>query len=212
MSPESKTVRTLNTLIRVGRALRDPHPDSGTPDEPAGMAGSVGRAARRVAGKVSHSPRVQEVAQQLQELRSEAGVRADQRLQALIEEARARRGQIPPDEVTGLLQRRRQEREEKLAQARARQQLLAQAQNDAQRRVLILVAASTSWAGGEASSLRYTQVLDQLAPGESPAAELALHRALWTLAERRILAISPHGVVTAVQTLPPASPASLPGS
>lgn len=207
MPPESKTARTVKTLIRVGKALRD---------EPAPEAedrrGGLGEAARRAAQRVALDPRVRGAAAQLQELRAGASARADQRLETLIGEARARRGQTPPDEVAALLDRRRQERDAKLERGRARQALLAHGQNDEQRRILALVAAATPWAGGAAASVRYTALLDELAPGGSPAAEMAIHRALWTLAEQRVLAVSPHGVITAVQTLPPAPPAALPGT
>lgn len=209
MSPENKTARTVKTLIRVGRALRDSPPET---DGSAAPGGGLGSVARRAAERVTRDPRLQGAAAQFQELRAGASARADQRLETLIGEARARRGQTPPDEVAALLDRRRQERDARLERGRARQALLAHGQNDEQRRVLTLVAAATPWAGGEAAPVRYTALLDGLAPGGSAAAEMAIHRALWTLAEARVLAVSPHGLITAVQTLPPALPAALPGT
>ncbi|WP_295816306.1 hypothetical protein [uncultured Deinococcus sp.] len=207
MAPENKTIRTLGTLIRVGRALRDPEPT--TPDPAARVAG-LGDAARRLGSRALDSARVQELGTQVQELRASAAARADQRLEALISDARARRGQTPPDEVAALLARRRHEREEQQQRVRARAELLAHAGTPDERRVLTRVAAATPWAGGEATTLRYTQLLDDLAPQGGAVAEMAVHRALWGLAERRVLAVSPHGVVTAVPTLT-AQPDALPG-
>ncbi|THF85060.1 hypothetical protein E7T09_18655 [Deinococcus sp. KSM4-11] len=195
MPTENKTARTINTLIRVGRALRDPEPEA------APGAAGLGDAARRLGTRALGSARVQGLGAQVQELRAQAAARADQRLETLIAEARARRGETPPDEVALLLARRRQERDEQLERVRARTALLAQGETPEQRAVLTRVAAVTPWAGGETGALRYTQLLDDLAPKGGAVAEMAVHRALWTLAERRVLAVSPHGVVTAIPTL-----------
>ncbi|GHF52355.1 hypothetical protein HNQ07_003157 [Deinococcus metalli] len=197
-----KTARTLSTLIRVGRALREPDPEPGS---------GVGEAARRLRTRALGSARVQDTLAHVQELRAQAAARADERLETLIGDARARRGQTPPDDVTRLLAQRRQERDEQLQRAQARAQLLARGDTSEQRAILTRVAASTPWAGGQHEALRYTQLLDELAPGGSAAAEMAVHRALWTLAERRVLAVSPHGAITAVPTVN-AGPDALPGT
>lgn len=207
MPNENKTARTIGTLIRIGRALRDPEPGA----NPASDAAGLGEAARRAGTRALGSARVQGLSAQVQELRAQAAARADERLEAVIADARARRGQTPPDEVARLLARRRQERDEQLGRIRARTHLLAQGDTPEQRAILTRVAAVTPWAGGEASPLRYTQLLDDLAPKGGAAAEMAVHRALWTLAERRVLAVSPHGVITAIPTLN-TGPDVLPGT
>ncbi|GBF08026.1 hypothetical protein DAERI_210022 [Deinococcus aerius] len=184
----------LRTLIHL--ATR-PDPSEPEDDRPRG----VRAAARRAAETVLQAPQVQDRAASLkeraQELRAAARSRADQHLEGLIESAAARRGESTPSEVAALLARRRREREEQAARLRARQALLALAEGPEQRRVLTLVAQSTPWAGGTEPEVRYTALLDRLAPSGSAEAEMGIHRALWTLAERRVLAVSPHGVVTA---------------
>jgi len=163
--------------------------------------GSVGDAARRAAEALRHDPRVQDTAARLktraQELGGAARSQADGRLERLIEQAHTRSGNAVPDDVAAVLARRRREREARAAQARARAALLAQGETAEQRRVLTLLAEVTVWAGGGPGELRYTQVLDRLASPGNAESEMAVHRALWTLAERRILAVSPHGQVTA---------------
>lgn len=202
MTPENKTARTLRTLVRVGRALREEAAPSAGPTP--GLREEARRAAGQAAERLAHSGRVQRLTQGWQDLRAAAAERADQRLEEVL--ARS----AHDDEVARLLAQRRQEREDQAAKARARRALLAHARTDEQRRVLALVAAVTPWAGGEAAPLRYTEVLDRLAPGGGAAQEMAVHRALWTLAEARVLAVSPHGSVTAVPTLD-VGPEALPG-
>ncbi|MEF2277441.1 hypothetical protein V3W47_03960 [Deinococcus sp. YIM 134068] len=173
------------------------------PQNPKGdrSSGGLRGVARRLAEGVRQSPRVQEAAAEVRdrarELRETTRARADSRLERLIEDGRARRGEDLPDEVSALLMERRREREARAARLRARAALLALAGGPEQRRVLTLVADATPWAGGEAAEVRYTTLLDRLAPSGGAEAEMGVHRALWTLAERRVLAVSPHGVVTA---------------
>ncbi|UQN09916.1 hypothetical protein [Deinococcus sp. QL22] len=190
----------LRTLIRltglVESATRTPE------DAPATATGGVRGAARRVADVVRQDGRVQGAAEgvrgRVREARASVKERADARLEQLIFE---RRGNVVPDEVADLLARRRQEREAEAARLLARQVLLDTAENPVQRQILTLVAQTTAWAGGKTPEpLRYTQLLDRLAPTGKAEAEMPVHRALWTLAERRVLAVSPHGEVTA--TLP----------
>ena len=190
----------FKTLLRVTRALREP---DATPDS----AGGLRDTARRAAQSALNDPRVQGAAglvrDRAEAVRSRVGEDADRHLQRLISESRARRGEETPDEVAALLETRRRERDARLRRVQARQQLLERAETPEQRRILTLVAGATVWAGGasEAGPLRYTALLDRLAPSGSAEAEMAVHRALWTLAERRVLSVSPHGVVSAVQLL-----------
>ncbi|MBB6016203.1 hypothetical protein ACFP9V_14080 [Deinococcus radiopugnans] len=191
---------TLNTLIRVTKALREP-------EARPGESGGFRETARRAAQSALNDPRVQSAAglvrDRAEAVRIRVGDTADRNLERLIGEARARRGEATPDEVAAVLETRRRERDARIRRALARQELLNRAETPEQRQILTLVAGVTAWAGGspEAGPLRYTALLDRLAPGGSAEAEMAVHRALWTLAERRVLAVSPHGVVTAVQLL-----------
>ncbi|KEF34164.1 MULTISPECIES: hypothetical protein [Deinococcus] len=166
-------------------------------------AAGVGEAARRAAESLRHDPRVQDAASRLKaragDLGGQARARADEHLERLIERRHTRPGEAVPDDVAAVLAQRRREREARVAMARARAALIAQGETPEQRRVLTLLADSTGWAGGQAGTLRYTVLLDRLAPSGDPAAEMAIHRALWTLAERRVLAVSPHGEVTACE-------------
>ncbi|EYB66573.1 hypothetical protein DEIPH_ctg095orf0003 [Deinococcus phoenicis] len=196
----------LRNLIR---RPSDPAPPADTPDQ---EARGFRAAARRAAETVWRDPRVQDARAGLrdraQEWRSEVRQRADTHLEQIIERRYGGQGTAPPEAVSALLSQRRREREARVGQLRARQALLSLAQGTEQRRVLTQVAQATPWAGGEAREVRYTALLDQLAPSGRADAEMAVHRALWTLAERRVLAVSPHGVVTAC----PLPPASLAGS
>ncbi|MBZ9714178.1 hypothetical protein [Deinococcus multiflagellatus] len=193
----SQSRRTLNTLIRLGRALRE---DAQSPEATQSPLRAAGQAA---AARVT--PTLQDAAGRLragaQGLRDQVQARADDRLERLITERHP--GGPSDPEARAVLARRREAREARAAQAQARAGLLAQAQTPEQRQVLGLVAAVTPWAGGEPGEVRYTTLLDRLAPGGDPAREMAIHRALWTLAERQVLAVSPHGVVTAPQPRPP---------
>ncbi|GGL09302.1 hypothetical protein [Deinococcus radiotolerans] len=195
-----RRTRTLNTLIRLGRALADPAPD------PVADATQV---ARRTVSALREP--VEEAGAGLRararDLRDRASQRADDRLERLITE---RRGGAPSDpEVLALLTRRREAREARLSQEEARRTLLARAQTPTQRQVLRAVLDVTPWAGGSAGTLRYTQMLDRLAPGGDAATEMSVHRAIWTLAEAGVLAVSPHGEVSAV---PPRAPLALPST
>ncbi|ABF43912.1 hypothetical protein Dgeo_2478 (plasmid) [Deinococcus geothermalis DSM 11300] len=183
----------LRTLIRLAvSGDRTAGPDN---------SGAVRAAARRAAEAVRQDPRVQEAAAGLrgrvQELSSAARLRADRHLERLIEAAHTRQGEPVPAEVAALLARRREARETQARQLRARAALIALGDGPEQRRVLTLVAQATPWAGGEAAELRYTQILDRLASSGEAGAEMRVHRALWTLAERHVLAVSPHGRVSA---------------
>jgi hypothetical protein len=164
-------------------------------------AAHLGDAARQAADTLRRDPRVQDTASRLksraQDLGGAARSQADLHLERLIERAHTHSGDPVPDDVAALLESRRREREARVAGARARAALLALAENTEQRRLLTLVAQATPWAGGQTQALRYTGLLDRLAPSGDAGAEMAVHRALWTLAERRVLSVSPHGVVTA---------------
>ncbi|MVN87892.1 hypothetical protein GO986_14110 [Deinococcus sp. HMF7620] len=192
----SQPRRTLHTLIRLGRALREPDPKDDAPASPLSAA--------RQAASALVTPAVQGAAGRLKTgargLRDQAQARADSRLEQLLGERRA--GQPGDPETLAALAARRAAREARAAQLRARETLLGQAQTPEQRQVLRAVVAVTPWAGGEAGTLRYTELLDRLAPGGGAGREMAVHRALWTLAEQHILAVSPHGEVTAVRPGP----------
>lgn len=199
----------LRTLIRVTRAVadatRDPRPAPGRPPEGAaagGLGGTARRAAGTVADTVRRDPRVQDAADtvrgRVRDLRTAAQDRADAHLERLLAESHARRGTAPSAEVAESLARRREERDARARAAQARAALLAQAHTPEQRRVLTRVADHTPDLGGTLpDALRYTALLDALVPGGGAAEEMAVHRALWTLAERRVLAVSRHGEVTA---------------
>ncbi|WP_102127997.1 hypothetical protein [Deinococcus planocerae] len=186
--------------MRLRDLIRPQGQSDPTNDEDSQARERFRDAARRLAEGVRQNPRVQEAAAELrgraEELRETARARADGHLERLIE-SRAGRGEALPDEVAALLERRRREHEAQAARRWARQELLALAETPEQRRVLGLVAGATLWAGGTEAELRYTTLLDRLAPSGEAQAEMDIHRALWTLAERRVLAVSPHGVVTA---------------
>lgn len=177
------------------------------PPETDGAPGHLQDAVRRAAGTVWRDPRVQDVAaglrERAREWRGEARSRADAHLETLLERRYGQSGETPPEAVTALLDQRRREREARAAALRVRQALLAQADTPEQRRVLTRVAQVTPWAGGEAGEVRYTALLDALAPSSRAEDEMAVHRAIWTLAERRVLAVSPHGTVTACPPPPP---------
>ncbi|CAM3625487.1 hypothetical protein [Deinococcus frigens] len=194
----------FKTLLRVTRALREPGPKA---EHSKSEEGGLRDAARRAAASALNDPRVQGAAGLLRDraeaVRSRVGEGADRNLERLIGDARARRGEDTSGEVAALLEQRRRERDARIRRVQARQELLDRAETPEQRRVLTLVAGATVWAGGaaELGPLRYTTLLDRLAPSGSAEAEMAVHRALWTLAERRVLSVSPHGTLTAVQLL-----------
>lgn len=183
---------------------RKPAPDDTPAEEPGGLRG----AARRLSERARQDPRVQQAAENMrgrrEELRASSRERADTRLETLIESRRERRGEATPPEVAGLLDARRREREAHARQLRERAAFLEQAMTPEESRVLLRVVAGTPRLGGEDPEPRYTELLDTLAPGGDPAREMAVHRAVWSLAERRVLAVSPHGTVRAgPQTLDP---------
>ena len=124
--------------------------------------------------------------------------RAEQRLEDLIEQRRRDRGEDLPPEVGAALSVRRQEREKRAEELRWRGEVLAQARTAEERRVLQRVLGGLAEADRATADAapRYTALLDSLAPGGEPAREMAVHRAIWSLAERRVLAVSPHGEVT----------------
>ena len=161
----------------------------------------LGGLARRLAARALGDPRVQEATAGLKHragtVRLGLRDRADERLEALLE-ARAASGSALSTEAEEALRERRQRRQERQAQQLARERLLAVATTTEERRVLMRVLDATPWAGGEGTPIRYTALLDALAPGGEPQQEMAVHRAIWALAEREILSVSPHGHVTAV--------------
>lgn len=135
------------------------------------------------------------VSSQARQWRDKARSRAEERQDEELLRKQTRGETLTPAEEVQLAQRRA-ERERLQRQQEARTQLLAQAQTPAQRQVLELVSQHTPWLGGSAQPLRYTQLLDQLAPTGSAAQEMSYHRALWSLAETRLLAVSPHGEIS----------------
>ncbi|WP_291426708.1 hypothetical protein [Deinococcus sp.] len=164
--------------------------------EPTGSG--LGSLARRLAARALSDPRVQEVASGLkvsaETLRSGAQARADERLEMLIEARQARPGgPVNPELNTALAQRRR-EREERSARLLAREKVLAVATTTEERRVLLRALDAAAWAGGERRAPRYTELLDTLAQGKA-ASEMAVHRAIWSLAERHVISVSPNGII-----------------
>ncbi|WP_380052099.1 hypothetical protein [Deinococcus petrolearius] len=180
---------------------RKPAPEPDESQNQAQDTGGLRGAARRLTERARQDPRVQQAAEGLrgrrEELRASGRERADTRLEALIEARRERRGETTPPEVADLLDARRREREARARQLRERAAFLAQATTPEEGRVLRRVASGTPRLGGEDPEPRYTELLDTLAPGGDPAREMAVHRAVWALAERRVLAVSPHGAVRA---------------
>ncbi|WP_135230152.1 hypothetical protein [Deinococcus fonticola] len=175
---------------------RDEHPDTERRGDGApSLASGLGGLARRLAKQALDDPRIRETGSQLkhraEELQAQARDRADRRLEDII----ARRG--GSDETNELLAQRRQERDLKAGKLRARSQLLALADTPHEKRVLLRVIEGTPWAGGEGRVPRYTELLDTLAPSGEAGAEMAVHRALWSLAERHVLSVSPFGEITA---------------
>lgn len=161
----------------------------------AGWSGRVRGLAERV------SPHLQDVTSgwrdRAQQVRGGWHDRAEQRLEDLIEQRRRERGEQLPPEVGAALDVRRQEREKRARELRWRAEVLAEAQTAEERRVLQRVLGAPAEAGPAATNVapRYTALLDTLAPGGEPEREMAVHRAIWSLAERRVLAVSPHGEV-----------------
>lgn len=184
--------------------------------KPTRLTERLSQRARELSSQVAHQvagqvvgPGAQGLRTRAEELRAEAARRADERLEALIAERRAERGQSVPPEVDAALAQRRAEREARSARLAAREALLARAQTPHERTLLARLAAVTPWANAEGEgegSARYTALLDGLAPGGDAAAEMAIHRALWGLAERRVLRVSEYGEVRL--TLPEAGAVS----
>lgn len=174
---------------------------SDLPPEDSGLGGL----ARRLASRALRDPRVQEAADGLrrsaENLRSGVLDKADERLESLIQSkhgpAYAPSTADLPSDVSAALAQRRREREERSSKLKAREAILAVATTTEERRVLLRVLEGTPWAGGERDSPRYTALLDALAPNGDAEQEMAVHRAIWSLAEREVLSVSPHGVVQA---------------
>lgn len=165
----------------------------------------IQKAAQEKVAAVVQDPRVHEVREnakmRAQEMRDGVLEKADQRLEYLIE---SKHGNVLSPEAQTALAGRRRARDEQASQRGARQFVLSQAQNAAERRVLQRVLEVTTWAGGtQDEEIRYTQLLDLLAPSGEAAQEMSIHRAVWSLAERYVLSVSAHGVVTAC---PPSQP------
>lgn len=181
--PESKT-RTARNAERLGPLLKAAQ----------GVVGDlVAEAVSEAAQRAKDDPRWQEASQTIKQrakdLKTEWRDRADERLDQLRQRATS--------ENEELWQKRQQERQQRREQAQARAQLLAQAQTNEERRVLSKVAERTHWTGGTGKSARYTELLDLLAPSGDAAQEMAIHRAIWGLAERRTLRVSEFGEVRA---------------
>lgn len=166
------------------------------------LTSALGGLARRLATQAMNDPRVKDTREQLKhradELQAGWRERADERLEGMLV------GKGSSAEAEAVLAKRREERDLKAGLLRARSGLLAEATSPQERRVLVRVIEGTVWAGGKGTPPRYTQLLDELAPDGSAEAEMAVHRALWSLAERHVLAVSPHGVVTARPLIPEA--------
>lgn len=88
----------------------------------------------------------------------------------------------------------------KKQQRLAKQALMMQAQTPHERRVLRLLAEHTDWLGGAGKSVRYTILLDTLG-GRVVADEMAIHRAVWGLAERRVLRVSEFGEISLMKDI-----------
>ena len=187
-------------MFKPSGKRRDHEP--GTPGTPGdvGLPGRVRALASQLAGRALTDPRVQDVTGSLrgrgEELRGQVRHRAEQRLEELIEQRRQARGQNLSPEVGAALAARRHEREQRAAQQQLRAQALRHAATPEERRVLTRVADACPLTGGQSPAPRYTALLDALAPGGDAEREMAVHRALWGLAERRVLAVSAHGGVT----------------
>lgn len=163
------------------------------------------KAAQEKVSAVVQDPRVHEAREsaktRAQELRDGVLEKADQRLEHLIE---SKHGNVLSPEAQVALAGRRRLRDEQARQRGARQFVLSQAQNAYERRVIQRILECTPWAGGEeGQEIRYTQLLDLLAPTGEAEQEMKVHRALWALAERYVLSVSAHGVITAC---PPSQP------
>ena len=186
-------------------------PATGETREKGGL--SLGRLARRLAERAAHDPRLKEAAANLrvsaEALRSGAHTRADERLEALIQARQP--GEALDPELSDALTQRRREREERQARLLAREKVLAVATTTQERRVLTQALAGAAWAGGERPAPRYTELLDRLAQGDA-SEEMAVHRAIWALAERHIISVSPHGVVTVVPLGGPVPESAVPES
>ena len=184
-------------------------PEAETPGQ--NLPGRVRALASQLAGRALTDPRVQDVTGSLrgrgEDLRGQVHDRAEQRLEHLIEQRRQERGQPLSPEVGAALAARRHEREQRAAQQQLRAQALGHAVTPEERRVLTRVADASPLTGGQPPAPRYTALLDALAPGGHAEREMAVHRAIWSLAERRVLAVSAHGDVTfgpLLTDLPPA--------
>lgn len=173
--------------------------EPGNADAGKGLPGRVRALASQLAGRALTDPRVQDVTGSLrgrgEELRGQVRDRAEQRLENLIEQRRQERGGPLPPEVGAALASRRHEREQRAAQQHRRAQALQHAAGPEERRVLTRVADASPRTGGQPPAPRYTALLDALAPGGNAEREMAVHRAIWSLAERRVLAVSVHGEV-----------------
>lgn len=141
--------------------------------------------AQQLGGKMRSS-----FGERLRGLKMDLRQKADEHLEQLMEDKPL------SDEARKLLEERRNVRLEESRSHRAKKQLLAAATTSPETAVMRQVVAATPWAGGEIQILRYTQLLDNLSDG-SPASEMAIHRAIWSLAERGVLSVAAHGAVTA---------------
>lgn len=154
----------------------------------------TGRAKKLVAGAAEEA-RTYDLRGKVGDLRGQWQGKAEERLETLIQRRRQERGESIPAEVDAALNARRRELEEQAEQRRFESEVLAQARGTEEKRVLLLVLGSRR--RGEAPP-RYTTLLDHLAAGGEAEREMAIHRALWSLAERRLLSVSPHGEITLV--------------
>ena len=164
------------------------------------LPGRVRALASQLAGRALADARVQDVTGSLrgrgEELRGQVRDRAERRLEELVEQRRQERGQDLAPEVSAALAARRREREQRTAQQQLRARALGHASTPEERRVLTRVADASPLTGGQLPAPRYTALLDALAPAGNAEREMAVHRAIWSLAERRVLAVSAYGDVS----------------
>ncbi len=195
--------KNFNKLVKIARTLReddDPAPASFNTNAVNTNAASniIKGAVQDAAQTLKQDPTLGNLGGTVRTYGEQLRSKADERLERLIKEKHARKGEAVPTPVDNVLQERKQERDRLRAQTQARQDFLAKAANTPQHKVLQLVALSTPWMGGNLAELRYTSMLDQLAPKGDAASEMSIHRALWTLAEQQILSVSSQGVIVAV--------------
>lgn len=185
----------LRSVVQAaGKAATSSKPSTNKATTPADLGQQVSEVWQHPAVQSAVKGGLKTVSSQARQWRDKARSRAEERQDEELLRKQARGETLTPAEEVQLAQRRAA-RERLQRQQEARAALLAQAQTPAQRQVLELLSEHTPWLGGSTGPLRYTQLLDQLAPTGSAEQEMSYHRALWSLAEMRLLAVSPHGEI-----------------